>query len=154
MSGGHVYFAEALGKVKIGYSVNPEQRIQAVGEWIPVPITLLATMPGSLALEAAIHRMFAQEWSHGEWFHFTRRVHDFVERVIAGLPIPITDRDLAEFENPRRKAIAEKKRLTRKIQHVSEPLRSQIRAVPKGRAIPSKLLERAWAEIFAQQAAA
>jgi len=55
----HVYFAGALDKVKIGCSMKPADRVLKVGEWIPFPITLLAMMKGTYALEAALHRMFA-----------------------------------------------------------------------------------------------
>ncbi|WP_103729011.1 GIY-YIG nuclease family protein [Novosphingobium sp. HII-3] len=142
-----VYFAGALDKIKIGCSVRPVARIAAVGEWIPYPVTILATMPGTFALEAALHRMFAEEWSHGEWFHASARLLSFVEDVKAGRPVEIIHRELSADQNARRKAIAEKKRLARFRHDLPEEIQAELRAVPKGAAIPEPLLQKAWDHI-------
>lgn len=143
----HIYFAAALDKIKIGCSVKPIDRIAQVGEWIPFPITLLATMPGSYALEATLHRMFAEEWSHGEWFNASARLSAFVERVAKGLPVGIDDRQLTEIENNRRHAIADKKRIGRHVAKLPRELVIEFRAVPKGVAMPDDLLARCWAAV-------
>lgn len=142
-----VYFAQALDKVKIGCSRRPVDRILQVTEWVPFPVKMLATMPGTYAVEFAIHRMFAEEWSHGEWFNLTPRLQAFIDRVAKGLPVAIEARDLSEADNARRKAIADKKRLARHFNALPKPLQRKISAVPKGQAIPSELLAEAWSII-------
>jgi hypothetical protein len=97
-----VYFAGAVGKIKIGCSIRPADRILAVGEWIPFPTVLLATLPGGFPLEAALHRMFNEEWSHGEWFDASARLLAFVEKVKSGQPLDIIDRDLSADADRRR----------------------------------------------------
>lgn len=153
-----IYFASACGKIKIGCSVDPERRILSVGEWVPYPTTLLATMPGTYALEASLHRMFDEEWSHGEWFDASPRLLAFINTVIAGNPVAIE----AGPENTRRNAfIAEKKRVSHQIRRLAkaglslpESLGSQLRAVPKGQPIPRALLDRVSAAIDALVACA
>lgn len=140
-----VYFASSCGKVKIGCSKNPEARIASIGEWIPFPVTLLATTPGSFALEAAIHQMFDEEWSHGEWFHATPRLLAFIDKVAAGEPLGI---DCEARATRRRAFIADKKRLSRRLSGLGERRRSllpssvmeRVWSVPKGEPIPPALL--------------
>lgn len=142
-----VYFAQALDKVKIGCSRRPRERILTVSEWIPFPVKLLATMPGTYALEAALHRMFAEEWSHGEWFNLSPRLFDFIDRVARGLPVEIVDRSLSLEANARRKAIADKKRISRRLHEIPQCLQDEVRMVPKGVAVPAPLLAKVRAEI-------
>ena len=149
-----VYFASALDKIKIGCSSKPQDRILQVGEWIPFPITMLAMMPGTYVLESALHRMFAVEWSHGEWFHASDRLLAFIARVQAGLPVAIDDCALPEAENARRHAIAEKKRIAR-YRHILPPsLVKELDAVAPGAAIPDSLLCRVQAFARPTQTAA
>lgn len=145
MSGQRVYFAAACGKIKIGCSVNPEYRMTTIGEWIPFPIKLLVTIPGSFALEAAIHRMFDAEWSHGEWFEESPRLLAFVERIQKGLPLDI---DVDALATRRRAFIADKKRVSFKQNRLRDAggrlpkwMDEQLHAVPKGQPIPPVLLK-------------
>lgn len=142
-----VYFATALDMVKIGCSVDVQKRLATVGEWIPFPITLIASMPGSYALETTIHRMFAEEWSHGEWFRLSPRLSEFIANVRDGKPVQIVQRKLTEEENRRGKAIADKKRLSRKRHLLPESLLAEIDAIRPCESIPDDLLARAWSAI-------
>ncbi|WP_293966091.1 GIY-YIG nuclease family protein [Sphingomonas sp.] len=67
--GGHVYFlASESGPIKIGYSTKLHARIRALKNSSPVPLTLLASVPGDRADEARWHRKFWRHHLHGEWF--------------------------------------------------------------------------------------
>lgn len=149
-----IYFAGAVGKVKIGCSSRPTDRILSVGEWIPYPITMLAIMPGSYALEAALHRMFAEEWSHGEWFDASLRLLDFIEKVRLGLPVEIINRELSIEADRRRKAISDKKCIARWKRRLPTHIVERINAVQKGEAIPTELLAETKALIDAIRCAA
>lgn len=147
MSRQRVYFATGMGMVKIGCSVDVEKRLLTVTEWIPFPVSLVASMPGSYALEATIQRMFAEEWSHGEWFHASPRLMAFIKDVQLGRPVKIVQRELTEEQNRRAKAIADKKRIARKRDLIPADILAEIDAVRPCVAIPDELLARAWASI-------
>lgn len=142
-----VYFAGALDKVKIGCSIKPVDRILQVGEWIPFPITMLATIKGNYTLEATLHRMFAEEWSHGEWFNASPRLLAFIETVKSGGPVVVECRSLDEGSNRRRKAIADKKRIARKRHLIPASLLAEIDRVAPGQEIPAHVLSAAWSAI-------
>ena len=58
------YFAERDGLIKVGRTTrDPRERARELGA------RLLADIPGSAALEAALHHRFGVYWSHGEWFY-------------------------------------------------------------------------------------
>lgn len=59
--------------VKIGRSVNIDQRLRSIQSMSPVPLTVLWTIPGSRSLELWLHITFAEYRSHGEWFNFGDR---------------------------------------------------------------------------------
>ncbi len=140
----HVYFAEACGRIKIGCSNDVEARLRTVGEWIPFPITLLATIEGGTDLECSLHRMFDADWSHGEWFDASPRLYALIADIAAGKPVAI---DTSAVSHRRRGFIADKKRVSHKITRVRkaggaipQSILARIDAVPVGAAIPPDLL--------------
>ena len=68
-SGSVVYFIAAYrGLVKIGVARDVQKRLRALQTGSGVALTLLATVPGSYALERHYHDRFAAFRRHGEWF--------------------------------------------------------------------------------------
>ena len=68
----YVYFLKPVassGPIKIGTSSGPIGRLETYSSWSPVALEIVATVPGSLALERRIHETFAYAHSHLEWFH-------------------------------------------------------------------------------------
>lgn len=66
-----VYFIQAVsgGLVKIGVATNPEDRLAQIQHMSPVPLRIIATLPGAGQQgEAALHQRFAGARRHGEWF--------------------------------------------------------------------------------------
>lgn len=64
-----VYFAGGEeGPVKIGSTVDPENRMMHLQCGSPVKLRLLAAIPGGPALERAFHKALAHHRLHGEWF--------------------------------------------------------------------------------------
>ncbi len=66
-----VYFIKPIGlpgPIKIGCSCVPQDRLMTLAIWSPFPLELLATTPGSYTLEHRLHRRFAKDHTHGEWF--------------------------------------------------------------------------------------
>lgn len=78
----NIYFVEAIGLnlVKIGRTEQLNQRLAQLSKECPVPIRLRAiikNVPTNTELMA--HRAFADDRSHGEWFHITKRLEDFMK---------------------------------------------------------------------------
>lgn len=74
---GTIYFGWGRGLVKIGTTrLDPAVRAQTYG------VTLLATEPGSYTRERELHRWFAEDQAHGEWFNPSERLLAY----IAALP--------------------------------------------------------------------
>lgn len=80
-----VYFVEASnGLIKIGTTANIEWRLASLQAQSPLPLKLLATVPGKRADEFAYHRLFAQHRAHGEWFQPSPSLLAEIERLGAG----------------------------------------------------------------------
>lgn len=69
---GHVYFIGAPnGLVKIGHAIDVYNRLSKHQVGSPLPLTLIAAVPGTRDVEQALHVINAGRWSHGEWFAMT-----------------------------------------------------------------------------------
>jgi hypothetical protein len=68
-----VYFVTPADRsmVKIGVSCNPEHRLSGLMTWSPVPLEILAFVPGTANDERALHRRYLRQHSHREWFRST-----------------------------------------------------------------------------------
>ncbi|MEU6071396.1 GIY-YIG nuclease family protein [Streptomyces sp. NPDC047082] len=86
---GYVYVmgSDQWPYVKIGYSKDPAKRLWFVQVGSPVRLELLATYEGGRALEAALHRYFAQYRMSGEWFDLGSKA---VERIGVAVDMGIT----------------------------------------------------------------
>jgi hypothetical protein len=69
-----VYFVQAKddhrGPVKIGYTRNPEQRLQSLQHASAEPLQLLAYFEGDMKNEQELHERFAEHRIRGEWFRW------------------------------------------------------------------------------------
>lgn len=70
---GYVYFIQSGasdGPVKIGWTRKPRTRLSALRTGNPEPLTLLAAVPGSKAMERRLHRelSYYRIRRTGEWF--------------------------------------------------------------------------------------
>lgn len=68
--GARVYFVrcEITGRVKIGTSTKLRARLAKIAAHSPTPVRIEASIPGSTALERALHARFRIHRLHGEWF--------------------------------------------------------------------------------------
>ena len=80
-----IYFIQAdiIGRIKIGYTsqAKAEQRISNIQTGCPVPIKILATIPGSRAKEEMLHNRFAFDRVIGEWFNPSQALIRFIARI-------------------------------------------------------------------------
>lgn len=67
---GRIYFiqAEVLGYIKIGWTENLAARLASLRQGSPVPLRPLGAAWGTKEMEHGLHRVFAEERVHGEWF--------------------------------------------------------------------------------------
>lgn len=65
-----VYLIQSIdgGPVKIGSAFSAAARMGEIQRMSPVPLRVVATIPGGYATETALHRRFATDRLHGEWF--------------------------------------------------------------------------------------
>lgn len=68
-----IYFieAEGFGRIKIGYSANPERRLLSLSEQAPTRLKLHLSIPGDKDVEWSLHRAFRHSRVIGEWFHIS-----------------------------------------------------------------------------------
>lgn len=85
--GGFVYFITDGEAVKIGISVSVSHRLADLQPSHPRPLRVIASFPGSRADERAAHRHFAHLRIHGEWFHLSQEITDFIAELEAGRPL-------------------------------------------------------------------
>lgn len=87
MTRSQVYFMRPVGQagpVKIGCSIAPEGRLRSYSALSPIPLEMIATIPGDGDIERRFHALFAADHSHHEWFHWTQRMAGVLEQIKAG----------------------------------------------------------------------
>lgn len=85
-----VYFIKPVGAdgpVKIGCSGVPARRLEGLAVWSPVPLEVVAVVPGDYALERALHGHFAHLHSHREWFNASAELTAAIAKIAAGVPV-------------------------------------------------------------------
>jgi hypothetical protein len=68
MKSGKVYFVGAPGRVKIGYTVNPDDRLGKLRQADMEQLSVLLVVDGTRKLEAHLHKTLAPYLIKGEWF--------------------------------------------------------------------------------------
>lgn len=78
---GQIYFIQQgdNGPIKIGYSTNPEKRLQTLNTASPYPLKLLHTIQGGKNLEKELHARFADTQLDGEWFEDSEELLAYIE---------------------------------------------------------------------------
>lgn len=83
-----IYFiqnAEA-NVVKIGVSVDPEQRLASLQTAHHSPLKLLGSIPGGFSEESELHRRFASFRLHGEWFRCDPWLMSEISLILCPVP--------------------------------------------------------------------
>jgi hypothetical protein len=75
-----LYFVvcDAVALVRIGAAVHLPSRLKELRADSPLPLRLLATMPGGPNDEGELHRRFRRLREHGEWFRAEERLLTFI----------------------------------------------------------------------------
>lgn len=81
-----VYFIRPvgqLGPIKIGSSNSPVDRLATLAAWAPMPLEIIAAVPGTMKDEFWLHDCFADRHSHREWFNPDLKMLEAIEAVRA-----------------------------------------------------------------------
>lgn len=82
---GYVYFIAGadLSEVKIGFSKNPWARVKEFQTGRAEKLSVVATVKTTGISEVAIHDLFSEERSSGEWFLVTARLQSVIKQIKA-----------------------------------------------------------------------
>lgn len=78
-----VYFMKCRDRIKIGTSLDPDDRLRTLQTGSAYPIVLLGTIPGSFKTENAVHRALSPWRLDGEWFSNCPPVRRFIAATLA-----------------------------------------------------------------------
>jgi hypothetical protein len=78
-----VYFVQCAGggPIKIGHSTSPDGRLTELQVGSPYVLRVVATMRGGIEVERTLHRAFAKDRLHGEWFNPSRELVAFIDEI-------------------------------------------------------------------------
>lgn len=79
-----VYFMKPIGQdgpVKIGCSKHPGKRLADIATWSPIPLEILAMVPGTCADEQFLHGVFFSDHLHREWFRPSATLSAVIEKA-------------------------------------------------------------------------
>ena len=81
---GKIYFLECDGRIKIGFSRNPDSRVRELATGAPAKLTFLGQVDGPISLETALHRHLRNYRVSGEWFRDCEQVREAMRLALAG----------------------------------------------------------------------
>ena len=74
----YVYMFYSAGRVKIGTSIDPVRRLDALNNSSPSPVQLIWIGFGDRRREELLHQMFDVDRLHGEWFNLSDGIRSFI----------------------------------------------------------------------------
>ena len=78
----YIYFiADEDGYIKIGHAGHPQARLKSLQTASRQELRLLATTPGAVADEKALHAKFSDDHVRGEWFKPSRELCEYIQEV-------------------------------------------------------------------------
>lgn len=78
----YIYFiADEDGYIKIGHASHPQSRLRSLQTASRQELQLLATTPGTMADEKALHAKFSDDHVRGEWFRPSCKLREYVQEV-------------------------------------------------------------------------
>jgi hypothetical protein len=92
-----VYFMYCAGRIKIGVTNGIDQRQAALTGGSPFPPVTILIVDGLRKAEAALHKRFAADRLHGEWFTLSRKLRTFLILRLCDIGRAAFDRAEAEF---------------------------------------------------------
>jgi hypothetical protein len=81
-----VYFIKPVGldgPIKIGFSNNPEMRLETLTGWSPWPLEIIGRVPGDGTDETFLHECFNAQHSHREWFRSSPSLRLIIDEIVS-----------------------------------------------------------------------
>ena len=76
-----IYFIKHTEYVKIGFSNRFKTRFSELQVSCPVKLQVLGLVKGNKEDEINYHKMFVDIGTSGEWFHYTKELHSFIDTL-------------------------------------------------------------------------
>lgn len=82
-----IYFVQPEGEdaLKIGFTVEPGNRLAQLQNGNHRRLRLVAVFPGGHSVEQRLHKAFSAQRIHGEWFHIAGPLKGMMMHVTPGL---------------------------------------------------------------------
>lgn len=84
MRTGKIYFLECDGRIKIGFSRNPRDRVRGLATGAPAKLNFLGEVAGPISLETSLHRHLRNHRVSGEWFRDCDAVRLTMQAALSG----------------------------------------------------------------------
>lgn len=80
---GWIYFIEAeeVALLKIGWSIDPEQRLMQLREQAPIDMRIVSAFAGTISDERRLHRQFKDLRTRSEWFRYEPPLTHLVAKI-------------------------------------------------------------------------
>ena len=77
-----IYFIRSYNQfIKIGRSVEPDNRCKSLQTGSPIKLKVKAVLPGDYKTEKGLHEMFSHIRHNGEWFRYTDELKWFIRAI-------------------------------------------------------------------------
>ena len=77
----YFFITEDYKYLKVGYSKNPQKRLQKLQTGSPLLLKILKVIPGSYESEAFFHQLLSPSKVHGEWFTLDEHSLEIINAV-------------------------------------------------------------------------
>jgi hypothetical protein len=81
---GKVYFVEGPGRIKIGFTQRPDQRLVQLQSMDMEKLSMVGIVAGDRAFESLLHSKLDKHQMRGEWFRDCPEVRSLIEQVMSG----------------------------------------------------------------------
>lgn len=139
---GFIYLVSSGDTVKIGHTFDaPFKRFKSLQAQSPVPLTLDAVMPGSLADEAALHKRYRRSRTHYEWFRYSNAIRALRDRILNEWGLPDERSGVPDFLLALAREDVEEKAPARPRRVNPDHVRHRVASYEKrGKTVPAPLL--------------
>ena len=119
-----VYFVSGPGRIKIGFTTFPEQRLIQLQSVDMEPLSMIGIVDGPRSLEMHLHELASPFRVRREWYRDCPEVREIINRAISGefdvpdsdpRPLPEISKDLPEYYDLKRLPILEARALASRL---------------------------------------